>query len=51
MREMGDAASVPIEPIEQANLLDICVSQAGVIAGGVPGGIVFICTSNLSIHR
>ncbi|KAK7053272.1 phosphomevalonate kinase [Paramarasmius palmivorus] len=37
MREMGRLADVPIEPIEQTRLLDMCVSQAGVIGGGVPG--------------
>lgn len=38
MREMGTLAGVPIEPPEQTRLLDACVSQAGVIGGGVPGG-------------
>jgi phosphomevalonate kinase len=38
MREMGDLSQVPIEPKEQTALLDACVSQAGVIGGGVPGG-------------
>lgn len=38
MREMGGLSGVPIEPKEQTALLDACVSQAGVIAGGVPGG-------------
>jgi phosphomevalonate kinase len=38
MREMGDLSEVPIEPKEQTALLDACVSQAGVIGGGVPGG-------------
>lgn len=37
MKEMGDLASVPIEPPKQTALLDECVSQAGVIGGGVPG--------------
>jgi len=37
MREMGNLAGVPIEPSEQTKLLDACVSQAGVIGGGVPG--------------
>ncbi|KAJ7579260.1 phosphomevalonate kinase [Mycena floridula] len=37
MREMGNSAGVPIEPDEQKKLLDACVSQAGVIGGGVPG--------------
>lgn len=38
MREMGDKAGAPIEPREQTALLDACVSVAGVIGGGVPGG-------------
>ncbi len=38
MRQMGVLAGVPIEPPEQTKLLDVCVSQAGVIGGGVPGG-------------
>ncbi|KAL9711867.1 phosphomevalonate kinase [Leucoagaricus gongylophorus] len=37
MRQMGVLAGVPIEPPEQTKLLDVCVSQAGVIGGGVPG--------------
>ena len=39
MREMGTAAGVPIEPPEQTELLDACMSVAGVISGGVPGGM------------
>lgn len=39
MKEMGDLSGVPIEPDEQTKLLDTCVAQAGVIGGGVPGGI------------
>lgn len=38
MREMGTLSGVPIEPIEQTKMLDVCVSQAGIIGGGVPGG-------------
>ena len=38
MREMGNLSDVPIEPPEQTELLDACVSIAGVIGGGVPGG-------------
>ena len=38
MREMGNLAGVPIEPPEQTALLDTCMSVAGVIGGGVPGG-------------
>ncbi|KAJ7188251.1 phosphomevalonate kinase [Mycena filopes] len=37
MREMGTLSGVPIEPIEQTKLLDLCISQPGVIGGGVPG--------------
>lgn len=39
MREMGTLSGVPIEPPEQTKLLDTCVSGAGVIGGGVPGGL------------
>ena len=38
MRKMGTRSDVPIEPKEQTDLLDECVSLAGVIGGGVPGG-------------
>jgi len=38
MRQMGTLSGVPIEPVEQTRLLDTCVSLAGVIGGGVPGG-------------
>ena len=38
MKRMGELAGVPIEPPEQTSLLDRCVTQAGVIGGGVPGG-------------
>ncbi|KAG5643155.1 hypothetical protein DXG03_001485 [Asterophora parasitica] len=37
MRSMGERSGVPIEPREQTQLLDACVSLAGVIGGGVPG--------------
>jgi phosphomevalonate kinase len=37
MREMGELCGVPIEPPEQTALLNACTSQAGVLAGGVPG--------------
>jgi len=37
MREMGELSEVPIEPKEQTALLDVCISQPGVIGGGVPG--------------
>jgi len=37
MREMGNLAEVPIEPPAQTKLIDACVSQAGIIGGGVPG--------------
>lgn len=39
MRDMGTRAGVPIEPPEQTALINACVAQAGVIAGGVPGGL------------
>jgi phosphomevalonate kinase len=38
MKHMGDLADVPIEPDEQTELLDKCLTIAGVIGGGVPGG-------------
>jgi hypothetical protein len=37
---MGELAGVPIEPDKQTRLLNACLDQAGVIAGGVPGGKV-----------
>jgi phosphomevalonate kinase len=37
VREMGTEADVPIEPEPQTDLIDQCIAQAGVIAGGVPG--------------
>ncbi|KAG8970325.1 phosphomevalonate kinase [Tulasnella sp. 419] len=37
MREMGNLSGVPIEPSKQTRLLDACVSEPGVIGGGVPG--------------
>jgi len=37
MRQMGELAGVPIEPREQTELLDACISLAGIIGGGVPG--------------
>lgn len=42
MREMGKLAGVPIEPEEQTQLLDQCVTIAGVVGGGVPGGQTFL---------
>jgi phosphomevalonate kinase len=47
MREMGTLSGVPIEPIEQTQLLDLCVSQPGVIGGGVPGGRSLVAYSKL----
>ena len=47
MREMGTLSGVPIEPPEQTKLLDTCVSGAGVIGGGVPGGL----SASLPLHR
>lgn len=48
MRKMGALAGVPIEPPEQTKLLNACVSQAGVIGGGVPGGVPFIVITTFS---
>lgn len=45
MCEMGNLSGVPIEPQEQTALLDACVSQAGVIGGGVPGGEIYVVTT------
>jgi hypothetical protein len=39
MREMGRLSGVEIEPEQQTKLLDASVSMAGVIGGGVPGGM------------
>jgi phosphomevalonate kinase len=38
LRSMGDMAGVPIEPIEQTQLLDEMHSIPGVVFAGVPGG-------------
>jgi phosphomevalonate kinase len=38
MRLMGELSGVPIEPPKQTSLLDACMAQEGVLAGGVPGG-------------
>jgi hypothetical protein len=47
MRQMGEAAGVPVEPPEQTKLLNVCVTQAGVIGGGVPGGaLIAFCHPN-----
>lgn len=51
MRQMGALAGVPIEPPEQTKLLDTCVSQAGIIGGGVPGGVLFFLFLPLPIHN
>jgi phosphomevalonate kinase len=48
MREMGELSGVPIEPVEQTDLLDACVSLAGIIGGGVPGGAFSPCLPFLS---
>jgi len=37
IKKMGELAGVPIEPDKQTRLLNACLDQAGVIAGGVPG--------------
>jgi phosphomevalonate kinase len=39
MREMGRLSGVEIEPEQQTKLLDASVAMAGVIGGGVPGGM------------
>ena len=39
---MGSASGVPIEPPEQTRLLDACLLKAGVVAGGVPGGMFYL---------
>ena len=39
MREMGKLSGVEIEPATQTALLDQSISLAGVIGGGVPGGM------------
>ncbi len=57
MREMGDLSQVPIEPPEQTRLLDSCMTKAGVIGSGVPGGssllymILLLSLMNLSSRR
>ena len=50
MRDMGSRAGVPIEPPEQTALLDACLAEAGVIAGGVPGGqpLIFLNSFHLT---
>nr|GFA41190.1 phosphomevalonate kinase [Tanacetum cinerariifolium] len=37
MRQMGDAAGIPIEPESQTRLLDVTMDTEGVLLGGVPG--------------
>nr|AYM51329.1 PMK [Matricaria chamomilla] len=37
MRQMGDAAGIPIEPESQTRLLDVTMNTEGVLLGGVPG--------------
>jgi len=37
MRDMSIASGAPIEPPEQTRLLDACLQEPGVVAGGVPG--------------
>jgi len=39
MREMGTLSMAEIEPEQQTDLLDGCISLPGVIGGGVPGGM------------
>jgi len=57
MKEMGNHSGVPIEPDEQTRFLDVCVAQAGVIGGGVPGAggydaiWLLICDPESSKHE
>lgn len=37
MRQMGEAAGVPIEPESQTRLLDATMDMEGVLLAGVPG--------------
>lgn len=37
MRQMGEAAGIPIEPESQTRLLDVTMETEGVLLGGVPG--------------
>ncbi|CAI9275294.1 unnamed protein product [Lactuca saligna] len=37
MRQMGEAAGIPIEPESQTRLLDVTMDTEGVLLGGVPG--------------
>ncbi|CAL1399528.1 unnamed protein product [Linum trigynum] len=37
MRQMGEAAGVPIEPESQTKLLDVTMNMEGVLLAGVPG--------------
>ncbi|KAI8054510.1 Phosphomevalonate kinase [Syncephalis plumigaleata] len=37
LREMGELAGVPIEPLDQTQLLDECLTIPGVLMAGVPG--------------
>lgn len=45
MKKMGELSDVPIEPVEQTKLLNSCISLAGVIGGGVPGGMLIMSSS------
>ena len=55
MREMGELTGADIEPPQQTLLLNLCVSQAGIIGGGVPGGklvvhpLRFMCSCLLKL--
>eukprot|EP00842_Homolaphlyctis_polyrhiza_P005529 jgi/Hompol1/5978/HPOL_002134-RA len=37
LRQMSELTGAPIEPVEQARLLDACLKVPGVLMGGVPG--------------
>ncbi len=51
LREIGNLSNVPIEPIEQTQLIDQCLNIEGVLVGAVPGAggydaIYCICIGN-----
>jgi phosphomevalonate kinase len=47
MKTMGTKANVPIEPDEQTKLLDACLSQSGIVGGGVPGGKLYFISTDI----
>ncbi|KAI8929567.1 ribosomal protein S5 domain 2-type protein [Entophlyctis helioformis] len=58
LREMTDASTAPIEPVEQSRLLDACMAVPGVLMAGVPGAggydaifcIVLSDDARLAVH-